>query len=107
MDIEIMRSVPKAFAIDCENHANWLVRRIVAAREYSQRVKAWAEQEQNRAAREEQTLMFLFGRQIESWARDEIKKLHKRKSLNLPAGAVGFRAVSACLQVDNEDVVLA
>ena len=34
VDLEVLKSVPKAFAIDCEEHANWLVRKIVAARQY-------------------------------------------------------------------------
>ena len=42
--------------------------------------------------REEKTLMFLFGRQIEDWAKAEIEKLRgRRKSINLPGGTVGFR----------------
>lgn len=108
VDIEVLKSVPKEFCIDSEERANWLVRKIIAARDYAVRVKTWSEQEQRRAAREEQTLMFLFGRQIEAWAKYEIDKLKgRRKSMNLPAGAVGFRSVSARLVVDDEAAVLA
>ena len=107
VDLEVMKSVPKAFCIDSEDRANWLVRKIVAARDYSERVKAWCEQEQRRAAREEQTLLFLFGRQIERWARSEVAKLRgMRKSLRLPAGSVGFRSVGPRLVVDDERAVL-
>jgi hypothetical protein len=107
MDVEVLRSVPKEFAIDCEAHANWLVRKIVSARAYAERVKEWCEQELRRAAREEQTLMFLFSRQAEAWARGEIEKLNgRRKSLSLPAGVLGFRTVNPSLQVDDEQVVL-
>lgn len=107
-DIEILKTIPKDFAIDCADHANWLVRKVIEARAYSERVKAWAEQEQRRAAREEQTLMFLFGRQIESWTKSEIEKLGgRRKSLSLPAGRVGYRKCNAKLVVDDEQVVLA
>jgi phage host-nuclease inhibitor protein Gam len=107
-DVEVLKSVPAGFAIDCEEHANWLVKKVVAARQYVERVKQWAEQEQRRAAREEQTLLFLFGRQIEAWVDSEIAKLKgKRKSINLPAGAVGFRLVRAQLVVDDEAAVLA
>src|SRR4051812_46184175 len=77
----------REFAIDCEAHANWLIRKIVSARQYAEHVKHWAEQEQRRAAREEQCLLFLFGRQIETWVRDQIEKLNgRRKSLSLPSG---------------------
>jgi hypothetical protein len=106
VDIEVLSSVPKEFCIDSEERANWLVRKIVAARDYSERVKTWCEQEQRRAIREEQTLMFLFGRQIEAWARDEIVELHKRKSLALPAGCVGFRTVASKLVIHDERLVL-
>ncbi len=107
-DIEILRGIPKEFRIDCEEHANWLIRKVLAARAYASRVKEFAEQELRRAGREEQTLMFLFGRQIEGWAQSEIAKLNgRRKSLVLPAGTVGFRKVSAKLVIDDEKVVLA
>lgn len=107
VDIEVIRSVPKEFCIDSEERANWLIKKIIAARDYSERVKAWCEQEQRRAAREEQTLMFLFSRQIETWVKSEIKKLNgRRKSLNLPAGATGFRSVGPRLVVDDESAVL-
>src|SRR4051812_10376686 len=91
-DSEILSTIPKEFRIDCEDHANWLIRKISDARQYAARVKEWAEQELRRAQREEQTLLFLFGRQIESWTECEIAKLKgRRKSLALPAGIVGFR----------------
>jgi len=106
VDIEVLSGVPKAFAIDCEDHANWLVKKIVSARSYADHVKKWAEQEQRRAEREEHTLMFLFGRQLEMWARDQIALLHKRKSLALPAGTVGFRTIAAKLVIDDEKRVL-
>lgn len=106
VDIEVLKSVPKEFCIDSEERANWLVKKIIAARDYSERVKSWCEQEQRRAAREEQTLLFLFGRQIEAWAKSEIAKLRKRKTLSLPAGAVGFRSVGPRLVIDDEAVVL-
>jgi phage host-nuclease inhibitor protein Gam len=107
VDMEVLKAVPKAFAIEDEKSANWLIKRIVSARQYAARVKEWAEQELRRADREEKTLMHLFGRQIEGWAREEIDKLKgKRKSINLPAGAVGFRTVKPCLQVDDEAFVI-
>jgi hypothetical protein len=106
VDIEVLKTVPKQFAITDESTANWLVRKIISARRYAERVKQWAEQEQRRAAREEQTLMFLFGRQLEGWAKAEIEKLHNKKSLPLPAGTVGFRTIAPKLVVDDEHAVL-
>lgn len=107
-DIEVMRNIPRQFEIRDEKSANWLVRRIMDSRQYAARVKEWAEAELRRAAREEHTLLFLFGRQLESWTKSEIEKLRgKKKSLNLPAGCVGFRTLPARIVVDDEARVLA
>jgi endonuclease I len=108
VDIDVLKSVPQHFAIDSEDHANWLIRKIIAAREYATHVKEFAEREVRRAQREEMTLMFLFGRQAERWARGQIERLNgRRKSLSLPAGTLGFRHINPALQVDDEQVVLA
>lgn len=107
LDLEVLKGIPKGFVIDSEEKANWLVRKVGEARKYSEHVKEWADRELRRAAREEQMLMFLFGRQIESWTRDEIDKLRgRRKSLNLPAGSVGFRSTPPRIVVDDETQVL-
>lgn len=108
VDVEVLESVPQQFTITDEKTANWLVKKVVAAREYGLRVKTWAEQEQRRTQREEQSLMFLFGRQIETWVRDQIAAAGgRRKSLALPAGAVGFRTINSKLVVDDERIVIA
>ena len=107
VDLEVLKSVPKQFCIEDDMSANWLIKKITATRQYAQRVKEWAESETRRAEREESTLMFLFGRQIERWARDEVEKLNgKRKSIALPAGTLGFRTINPSLQVDDEQVVI-
>jgi hypothetical protein len=107
VDLEVLKVVPRHFEIVDEKTANWLVRKIVAAREYGERVKEWAERERRRADREEHTLTFLFGRQIETWAKTEIEKLNgRRKSLCLPAGTVGFRSQPSRLVVDDDAAVI-
>jgi|SRR5665213_2833610 len=107
VDIEVMKSTPTKFAVEDEKSANWLVRRIIAARQYALNVKTWSQIEQRRAEREEATLLFLYGRQIEMWAREEIEKLGgRRKSINLPGGTVSFRKENAKLVVNNETVLL-
>jgi len=108
VDIEVTKAVPQAFEINSEATANWLVRKIVSARQYAARVREWAEQEQRRAAREERTLMFLFGMKFVRWAKGEVERLGgRKKSLAMPAGQIGFTKFSAALQVDDEHAVLA
>jgi hypothetical protein len=103
----IRSEVAESFCIDSADAANWLVRKIVSSRQYAERVKVWAEQELRRAEREEHTLMFLFGRQLEGWVRSELERLNgKKKSLALPAGSIGFRTIAMKLVVDDEQAVL-
>ena len=102
-DLDILKSLPKQFEVRDEESANWLVRRVMESRRYATQVKEWAEREVRRAAREEQTLLYLFGRQIETWTKVEVTKLNgRRKSLNLPAGCVGFRALPSKIVIDND-----
>ena len=109
VDIEVLKAVPQQFCVADESSANWVIRRIVSARQYSERVRDWAEREQQRAAREERTLMFLFGAQLERWAREEIAARFRgrKKSLALPAGLVGYRSVAAKFVIDDEQAILA
>jgi phage host-nuclease inhibitor protein Gam len=106
-DLAILREVPEHFEVTDEGTANWLCRKIRASRAYADEVRIWADRETARAAREEKVLMFLFGRQLERWARDRIARLKgKKKSINLPAGTVGFRASTPRLVIDNEHAVI-
>ncbi|MBA3775434.1 MAG: host-nuclease inhibitor Gam family protein [Betaproteobacteria bacterium] len=80
------------FSVHNAATANWVVRKIVEARAYGQRVKAWAELEQRRAQREEAFLLRRFGVELETWARQQIAQQHDgRRSVSLPAGGIGFR----------------
>ncbi len=88
------------FAVRDAASANWVIRKIVEARAYAQRVKAWAELEQRRAQREEDFLLRRFGVELQAWARQEIARQHDgRRSVSLPAGAVGFRTEPTRLAV--------
>jgi hypothetical protein len=107
VEAELQRTIPPQFSVRDAETAAWVVRRVVAAREYKGRVKVWAEAEQRRAAREEERLMFVFGGQLREWAEAEIAKLQgRRKSLALPGGTVGFRAVGPRVVVRDEARVM-
>ena len=56
VDIEVKRTVPEGFRVHNAESAAWVVRRVVAAREYGLRVRRWAELERRRAEAEEARL---------------------------------------------------
>lgn len=91
-------ATPEQFAIVDAKSANWVIRRIMEAREYAQQVDEWAEAEKSRAAHAEAFFLERYGAQLEEFARTAIAeqngrfKHEPRKSLKLPAGTIGFRA---------------
>lgn len=105
---EIVRMVPSGFAVRDAPSASWVVRHVLEARRYAERVRQWAAAEQRRADAEERRFMWLFGQQLRCWTEAEIEKVKgRRKSIALPGGTVGMRHVSARLVVQNEPAVLA
>ena len=100
-------AVPKAFEICSEDSANWLVRKIIEVRQYRGKVKEWAERETKRSERDQQWLMARFAPQLEQWLEQWL--LHsgsRRRSINLPAGMVGFRIEAPRLIVVDEGALL-
>ena len=98
----------QTFVIDNEDRANWLIRKIVELRAYHERVAAWAAREQSRAFHDEEWLMRRFGPELRAWAAVQIAAFKgRRKSINLPAGTVGFRHSAARLIVDHDSDVIA
>lgn len=96
---------PDTFTVHDEASANWVLRKVVDARAYAKRVKAWADGELKRAANEEDFFLRMYGRQLEDWARSQIKS-RRRKSLRLPAGTLGFRIAPMSLQVRDEQKLI-
>lgn len=101
-------AVPPSFAVVDAATANWVVRRILEARAYAERVRRWAELELRRAEREESFFVRRFGGELEAWARSEVARLTDgRRSVRLPSGVVGFRTAPPSLQVVDESALLA
>jgi hypothetical protein len=99
--------VPDKFRVADEDSANWLIKKIVEARQYTARVKAWADREVRRAERDEDFFLSRFGPQLQAWATLQVEALGgRRKSINLPAGSVGYRTCPAKLVVEDEEQVL-
>lgn len=100
--------VPDRFVIDDAQKASWVARKIIEAREYGQRVKAWSERELHRAEREETWLLRRFGAELEAWTQAELQRRGGRaKSVNLPGGRLGFRLQLARVEIIDEPGVLA
>lgn len=99
--------VPERFKVHSEATANWLVRRIIEARGYHQSVKAWADREIKRADRDEAFFLGRYGPELESWLHRQLQGQHRRRSIPLPAGTVGFRRQPPKLMVLDEPAVLA
>jgi hypothetical protein len=102
-DIKPIMQGQEGFSVHDAATANWVVRKIVEARAYAARVKAWAELEQRRARREEDFLIRRFGGELEAWARKQIaQQLDARRSVSLPAGCVGFRTEPTRLTITDD-----
>ncbi|HEY1683539.1 MAG TPA: host-nuclease inhibitor Gam family protein [Tepidisphaeraceae bacterium] len=99
-------TLPETFSVDDPTSANWVVRKIIEARNYAQHVKEWAEAECKRAQNEEQFFLFHYGIQLERWAKSEIDG-SRRKCVKLPGGTVGFRTESRKLDVADEQKLIA
>lgn len=103
--------IPSVFEVHDASSANWVVRKIVAARAYALNVTDWAAGELRRAEREERFLMWRFGRQLEQFLDRELEENsvagRNKKSINLPAGRIGRRLQPAKLIVAVEDEAIA
>ena len=101
-------SVPPRFSVHDESSANWLVRRVVEARAYRDRVKQWAERELRRSEREESFFLSRHGCELDAWLRSRLAtERGRRRSVNLPAGTVSYRRQPAKLVVVDEPQVVA
>ncbi len=99
--------VPERFVVNDEASANWVVRRIVEARAYKDRVAEWAQQEAARAEREEAFFLRRYGGELEAWLRRHLAATNARqRSVPLPAGRVGLRRCPAKLVVEDEAAVI-
>jgi hypothetical protein len=98
-------ALPETFSVDNAAGANWVVRKIIEARNYAKHVKQWAEAEILRAQREEEFFLFHYGHQLEIWARSQIAS-GKRKSVKLPGGTVGFRVRATKLEITDKKALL-
>src|SRR5688572_19943819 len=82
--------VPQGFSIHDESSANWLVRKVVEARKYGERVQVWASAETRRAENEERYFLQRYGLQLQAWTREKLRgNGGRRRSIALPSGTIG------------------
>jgi hypothetical protein len=99
--------VPEQFSVHDAKTASWILRKVNESRIHRKRVAAWAEREIRRAERDEEFLLFRFGKQLEEWAAREISMLRgRRRSVALPGGTIGFRHVPSSIVIDDDNIVL-
>jgi hypothetical protein len=100
--------VPDQFRVHDDNSANWVVREIAERRAYIKRCAEWCAREQSRAKHEEEFFLYRFGSELQEYAKKKIVAFGgRRKSINLPAGTLGFRTDSLKLIIDDEPAVIA
>ena len=99
--------VAEGFSVRDEASANWVVRRVIEARAYAERVEDWAEREVRRAKRDEAFFLGRYGHELEVWLRQRLAQEHRRRSIDLPAGTVGYRRQPPKLVILDEPEVIA
>lgn len=104
----IAPAVPEGFGVQNASSANWVVRKIAECRAYGTHVRTWAAAEIRRAEHEERFFFMRYGAQMEAWAREYLRISNGgRRSIPLPSGTIGFRAISPHLIVNDETKLLA
>ena len=99
--------VPQGFSIHDASSASWVVRKIVEARKYGERVRVWAAAETRRAENEERFFLQRYGPQLEAWAREQLRDTRsRRRSIALPSGTIGFRTAATRLVIADERALL-
>jgi hypothetical protein len=107
-DTQIVLPEPEeTFHVRDERTANWVLRLIVGERDYRKRIAAWYEAETRRSERREQFLFHRFGAELEAWTRQQLASQHgSRRSVQLPAGVLGFRVEPTKLVIADERALI-
>lgn len=97
----------EGFAVNSDETANWVVRKIIEARAYHQRCADWCAGEQARAKRTEDFFLWRFGNQLRCWLDAKlVERGGRTRSINLPAGTLGLRRLAGRLVIEDEAAVL-
>ena len=105
---ELCPHVNSKFEVHDDTSAAWVVRKVVEARTYAERVRTWAAAELRRAEQEESWFLQRFGGQLEGWLRAELtQRGGRRRCVALPSGTIGLRQQPARLEITDEVAVAA
>ena len=80
-----------AFAIDSEESANWLLRKLALIEAETKLIQAQAEAITKRLTTQREGLLRRYGAELEQWAKSQITERHK--SVQLLYGTCAFRKV--------------
>lgn len=103
---EYLPFVREGFSVTDDSSANWVVRKIKDVRAYASHVKIWAASELRAARRDEEFFFSRFHAQLEDWLSQHLRGDERRRSIKLPAGTVGFRAVPPRILVEDEHALI-
>jgi hypothetical protein len=104
---ELASLAPEQFEVHDRPSAEWLVRKVVEAQAYMDRVKHQADREIRRTQQERDFLMMRYGPQLERWTREQLEQTKgRRKSVLLLAGTVGFRQTAPKLVIDDHSAII-
>ena len=91
-----------AFTITDERTANWLLGKLASNADEQARVKAQADQRISELRTDYDKLMFMYGNQLEAFARAEAER-RRRKTVTLQQGTVAFRTAPERFAVEDEE----
>jgi hypothetical protein len=93
--------VREAFAVTDFQSAEWVIRKIQAARGYAESVQAWANRETAKAQKAEQFYFEAYGEQLKQLTADTTADC-KKKYLDLPSGRLQLRKEPVKLAVTDD-----
>ncbi len=107
-DAAIVVAEVDRFHVRDQSSASWVLRKIVEERAHRQRVGEWFEAEIRRSERREAFLLHRFGAELAEWTREQLaQQFGNHRSIDLPAGTIGFRNEPTRVVVNDEPKLIA
>lgn len=94
------------FQVTDEGGAAWVVGKLLDCDDRRARIKAQYDAALKEVDREKAFFEGRFGSQLRDWAASALEGQEKKKSVRLETGTVGFRSISAGLEIEDKDKAL-